>query len=270
MGLLHSSRDIWLAIKDLFLAGSLPGSTICVSALILVSLYLLQVYRRSQRTTRIRGPQSPGWVFGFSKTVLNSIATTELYERWAVEYGPVYRVPLALGESRVILWDPKAIAHFFARDTWLYNLTPFNKLTISITAGRGIMWADGESHKRQRKALNLRFSTTEVFGTLTGSAPAVALSPPEQEFENETPTSEKAWDPDSAACYTWQFPCSVTFSVPRSFRRRSFLPVADAASIPSLSPVSFLERLSYDDGADEPTGAQYDLKSGPRCRLRRL
>ncbi|KAG2127110.1 cytochrome P450 [Suillus clintonianus] len=162
MGLLHSSRDIWLAIKDLFLAGSFPGSTICVSALILVSLYLLQVYRRSQRTTRIRGPQSPGWVFGLSKTVLNSTATTELYERWAVEYGPVYRVPVVLGESRVVLWDPKAISHFFARDTWLYNQTPFNNTAVQIMIGRGILWADGESHKRQRKALNPAFTAAAI------------------------------------------------------------------------------------------------------------
>ncbi|KAG2127108.1 cytochrome P450 [Suillus clintonianus] len=155
----HCGGDIWLALKDLW---PLPGSTTRVSVLILASLYLLQVYRRSQRTTRIRGPQSPSWVFGFARTVLDSNLTTNLYERWATEYGPVYKVPLALGESRVILWDPKAIAHFFARDTWLYNQTPFNKIAVRITIGRGILWADGESHKRQRKALNPAFSAAAI------------------------------------------------------------------------------------------------------------
>ncbi|KAG2127115.1 cytochrome P450 [Suillus clintonianus] len=160
----HYGGDIWLALKDLCLSVSLTSSTTRVSVLILTSLYLLQVYRRNQRMTRIRGPQSPSWVFGLSKTLLDSIATTELYERWAVEYGPVYRVPIALGESRVILWDPKAVSHFFARDTASYEQTPFNKLAVSITVGRGLLWSNGESHKRQRKAINPAFGPAAIRG----------------------------------------------------------------------------------------------------------
>ncbi|KAG1883367.1 cytochrome P450 [Suillus subluteus] len=158
----YCSRGIWLAFKDLCLAGPLPGSTTCVLVLILASLYLLRVYRQRQRTTRIRGPQSPSWVYGFAKTVIDSTATTELYEHWANEFGPVYKVPHVLGQSRVILWDPKAISHFFARDTWFYNQTPFNRISIQLIMGRGVMWADGESHKRQRKTINPAFSAAAV------------------------------------------------------------------------------------------------------------
>ncbi|KAG1839559.1 cytochrome P450 [Suillus subalutaceus] len=160
----YCGRDIWLAFKDLCLAGPLPGSTVttCVSVLILTSFYLLRVYRQRQRTTRIRGPQSPSWVYGFAKTALNSTATTELYEQWAKVYGPVYKVPHVLGQSRVILWDPKATSHFFARDTWFYNQTPFSKISIEMALGRGVMWADGESHKRQRKTINPAFGAAAV------------------------------------------------------------------------------------------------------------
>ncbi|KAG1778181.1 cytochrome P450 [Suillus placidus] len=133
-----------------------------VSVLTLASLYLLRVYRQRQRTTRIRGPQSPNWLFGFAKTLLDSTATTELYQQWATEYGPVFKVPGVFGQSKVILWDPKAISHFFARDTWLYNQTPFNKIAVRNTIGRGVLWADGESHKRQRKALNPAFSAAAI------------------------------------------------------------------------------------------------------------
>ncbi|KAG1803010.1 cytochrome P450 [Suillus variegatus] len=169
MGLLQSkpcARDIWLAFKDLCLVSPLSGSTTRIAVVILALFYPLQVYRRKQRTTHIRGPQSPGWVFGFAKTMLDSTATTELYERWAKEYGPVYKVPGVFGQFRVILWDPKAISHFFARDTWLYNQTPFNKIVVQTTIGRGVLWADGESHKRQRKALNPAF-TAAVIRNLT-------------------------------------------------------------------------------------------------------
>lgn len=120
-------------LKDLCLAGPLPCLTTCIAVLILASLYFLRIYRQIQRTTRIRGPHSPSWVFGFAKTVIDSTATSELYEHWANEYGPVYKIPHVLGQSRVILWDPKAISHFFARDTWFYNQTPFNKISIQAT-----------------------------------------------------------------------------------------------------------------------------------------
>lgn len=130
----HCIRDIWLAMNDL---GSLAwplGSATYLSVLLLTSLYILRGYRKSQkqRTTRIQGPRSSDWVFGFSKILLDSSTASQLYESWASEYGSIYRVPYALGDSRVVLWDPKAISHFFARDTWLYNQTPFNKIGVRL------------------------------------------------------------------------------------------------------------------------------------------
>ncbi|KAG1733369.1 cytochrome P450 [Suillus paluster] len=157
----HCLMDIRLYLTDLFLSRPL-GSTTCVSVLMLASLYLLKEYRQRLRTTRIRGPESPSWVFGFAKTLLDSTAATELYECWSKEYGSVYKVPYVLGESRVILWDPKAVSHFFARDTWLYHQTPFHKIALRTTMGRGVLWADGESHKRQRKTLNPAFSAAAI------------------------------------------------------------------------------------------------------------
>ncbi|KAG1755090.1 uncharacterized protein EDB91DRAFT_1042494 [Suillus paluster] len=99
--------------------------------------------------------------------------------------------------------------------------------------------------------IDVRFSTTEFFGPLTGSTPSVALSPPVQ--EDDTPTSEKA-SPIPPPASPGNFLTPSSSPVPRSSRRRSFLPVDDAVTIPSPSPVSFIERLSVsgEDDADEP------------------
>ncbi|KAG1876047.1 cytochrome P450 [Suillus tomentosus] len=153
--------DIWLAFKDLCLAQPLLGLTTCILVLI-PALYLILACRQTQRTTRIRGPQGTSLVFGLAKTVVDSNITNELYEPWAQEYGPVYKIPHALGKYRLMLWDQKAISHFFARDTWLYHHTPFNKIILPIAIGRGVMGADGESHKRQRKNLNPAFNAAAV------------------------------------------------------------------------------------------------------------
>lgn len=109
--------------------------------------------------------------------------------------------------------------------------------------------------------IDLRFSTTEFFGPLTGGAPSVALSPPELEndTENETPTSEKASPiPPPAIPSSFLIPSSSP--VPRSSRRRSFLPVDDTATIPSPSPVPFLERLS---GGDDTGKTKPSMSSSP-------
>ncbi|KAG1757379.1 hypothetical protein EDB19DRAFT_1623707 [Suillus lakei] len=109
------------------------------------------------------------------------------------------------------------------------------------------------SYSSTSPQIDLRFSTTEFFGPLTGGAPSVALSPPEleNEAENETPTSEKA-SPIPPPAIPGSFLIPSPSPNPRSTRRRSFLPVDDTATIPSPSPMSFLERLSGDDDADEP------------------
>ncbi|KAG2035160.1 hypothetical protein BDR03DRAFT_1001256 [Suillus americanus] len=127
---------MWFAFKDFCVAWPLMGSMICIIVLILVSFYLLQVYRQRGRTARIRGPQSPSWLFGSAKTVNSAAIVTELYEHRAREYGAVYKVPHVLGPSRVVLWDSKL-------------------------QDDGV-WTDGENHKRQRKALNHAFNSSAI------------------------------------------------------------------------------------------------------------
>jgi len=45
-----------------------------------------------------------------------------IYEQWANEYGLVFGVPTTLGGNKIVLLcDPKAIAHFYAKETWTYE-----------------------------------------------------------------------------------------------------------------------------------------------------
>ena len=50
-----------------------------------------------------------------------------IYESWAEEYGGVYEAPSTLGRRRIILHDPKAIAHFHTKETWTYVRTPLTR-----------------------------------------------------------------------------------------------------------------------------------------------
>ncbi|OJA14524.1 hypothetical protein AZE42_12948 [Rhizopogon vesiculosus] len=71
-----------------------------------------------------------------------------MYERWAEEYGVAYNIPTILGRSAIVLCDPKAIAHFYARETWTYVHTPLSLTSLEDLVGKGLLWAQGESHRR--------------------------------------------------------------------------------------------------------------------------
>ncbi|KAG1818504.1 cytochrome P450 [Suillus subaureus] len=85
-----------------------------------------------------------------------------VYEHWAQEYGVVYMIPSVLGQTRIVLADPRAIAHFYARESWTYVQTPLSLALIENLVGRGVLSSQGESHRRQRKALTPAFSNAAI------------------------------------------------------------------------------------------------------------
>ncbi|KAH0839444.1 cytochrome P450 [Lanmaoa asiatica] len=123
---------------------------------------LIHMSRRRVRTPKLRGPPSPSCAYGVGQILMEADDPSSMYESWAQEYGIVYEVPSTLGRRRIILYDPKAIAHFHAKETWTYVRTPMLKKSFEYGFGRGLFWADGESHKRQRKSLTPAFSIAAI------------------------------------------------------------------------------------------------------------
>ncbi|KAI0352523.1 cytochrome P450 [Trametes cingulata] len=136
------------------------------AALILGVVYLVfkigQSYRKRSRATPLAGPPSPSWLFGVGRVAANNPDTASLYEEWAAQYGSVFRVPAALGSNVVVLMDPKAVAHFYSLETFTYVQTALARVAIENLFGRGLLWAEGESHKRQRKAISPAFSNVAI------------------------------------------------------------------------------------------------------------
>lgn len=96
-------------------------------ALVWVFLAWMRVSRQRLRTTKLRGPPSESFLYGIGSRIFDSKNPGDIYEAWAREYGPVFEVPSTLGSRRVVLCDPKAIAHFYAKETWTYIQTPTSK-----------------------------------------------------------------------------------------------------------------------------------------------
>ncbi|KAJ8517386.1 hypothetical protein ONZ45_g5419 [Pleurotus djamor] len=83
-----------------------------------------------------------------------------LYTNWF--WGVTKQLSGGQAERRIQLCDPKAIAHFYSKETWTYVLSAFAKIFIGTFFGRGLLMAEGESHRRQRKALTPAFSNAAI------------------------------------------------------------------------------------------------------------
>ncbi|KIK74026.1 hypothetical protein PAXRUDRAFT_836093, partial [Paxillus rubicundulus Ve08.2h10] len=123
---------------------------------------LAHLIRRRARTTRLKGPPSNSLIFGFPE-ILMTPDSADIYESWAAKYGPVFQVPSLLGTSRILLCDPKAIAHFYARDTATYILTPLSNFMTCMLLGRGsLLTSHGDVHKRLRKSITPAFTVAAI------------------------------------------------------------------------------------------------------------
>ncbi|KAF8878006.1 cytochrome P450 [Gymnopilus junonius] len=145
----------------------LPSSSDLILPLVLASLlfFFFSFIRRSltnTKATKLTGPPNPSLLFGALRVLVKSDDQGALHEQWATRYGPAFRVAGPLGSSRIIICDPRAIAHFYAKETFAYVQTRFAKVFIGNLFGRGLLYAEGESHRRQRKALSPAFSNAAI------------------------------------------------------------------------------------------------------------
>ncbi|KAG1904515.1 cytochrome P450 [Suillus fuscotomentosus] len=152
-----SPSSLWTTVR--------PGGAFnvaCSFAALWAFVKVLRMLRWRVKTTQLLGPPRTSLVYGVSRDLAMSEDSATIYERWATEYGVVYMIPSVLGQTRVVLCDPKAIAHFYARETWTYVHTPLSLVFLEESIGKGLLWAEGEAHRRQRKALTPAFSNAAI------------------------------------------------------------------------------------------------------------
>jgi hypothetical protein len=125
--------------------GAVDASVLLASGVI---CFILARGFGGRRTTPLKGPPSKDFLFGWMPYLMRVPDIGAVYEEWAHEYGSVFEVPTALGSRKVVLADPKALAHFSAKETYGYVYSPQDKRSLERLIGRGLIWADGDSHKR--------------------------------------------------------------------------------------------------------------------------
>jgi len=118
----YSSLNSWMTIVRSISA----FDAVCILAALGTFVKVLRAVHQRRNMTQLQGPPSTSAIYGVSNDLALSTDPSAMYEHWAEEYGVVYRIPGVLGQTKVVLWDPKAIAHFYARETWTYVHTPLS------------------------------------------------------------------------------------------------------------------------------------------------
>ncbi|MBW0552186.1 hypothetical protein O181_091901 [Austropuccinia psidii MF-1] len=118
-------------------------------------------WRKSSLIYQLPGPPSSSFIFG---NVLEIIRHESgfMIQKWFQEYGPVIIFQDLFGASRLTMTDPKALNHILVQRSYDYP-KPFEvQGELGRLLGRGILLAEGEQHKRQRKLLNPTFSPAQL------------------------------------------------------------------------------------------------------------
>jgi cytochrome P450 len=130
-----------------------------------VAAVVVFVRHSSSRTSKLRGPPRGSIFFGQSNNLLKAECENDsaplIQEGWAEKYGSIYKQPLPFGMNAIALTDPKAITHFYTSTESTYVSMPFARRLLRDILGEGIISAEGEDHKRQRRAMTSGFTNAK-------------------------------------------------------------------------------------------------------------
>ncbi|THV07086.1 cytochrome P450 [Dendrothele bispora CBS 962.96] len=165
-------------------------TTCCVLFVFFVSARFL-LTRKSLNF--LRGPSSTSWLLGHEYEFFKQVEAGKLSESWISEYGSAFRFGGPFGEDVLYLADPKGLQHVLQTSSYHYPKTKDTQNLLRRAFGHGIIAVDGNTHQRQRKALNPAFSASQLKTFLSlfqRSTERLANKWQEQYFAEETNCQE--------------------------------------------------------------------------------
>ncbi|KAJ8585149.1 cytochrome P450 [Rhizopogon salebrosus TDB-379] len=130
----------------------------CFAALVIVH----RVHRRYTRISLadIPGPKPASFLMGNMKELYQGQAA-EADFKWQARYGGVVRFKALCGEDQLMISDPAALHHIFVKTGYRFPKPEDRNVLAKLINGKGILWAEGDVHKRQRKVMLPGFGAPE-------------------------------------------------------------------------------------------------------------
>ncbi|KAJ7145633.1 cytochrome P450 [Mycena epipterygia] len=107
-------------------------------------------------------PPTPSWLWGHTRKV-HTTSAGDHYGVWIDSYGPTIKLDGSLGtEEYLVSADPALIHHVFTTNCYDYTKSKFARRFFERVLGQGLVWAEGDMHKAQRRQLAGAFSQDTV------------------------------------------------------------------------------------------------------------
>ncbi|TFY82726.1 hypothetical protein EWM64_g1280 [Hericium alpestre] len=149
---------------------SLPSSSV-VALSILVALVVRHLLRKKSDVDVLPSPPASEatWLYGHEYEVFEHESNV-MYSRWASALGPLYKIKAALFHADVVVAaDHAAVQHIFQYadrygQYFASVKSPVFRPPVANLLGKGLVWAEGDDHKKQRRILAPAFSPENLKG----------------------------------------------------------------------------------------------------------
>ncbi|TFK35549.1 cytochrome P450 [Crucibulum laeve] len=120
------------------------------------------VYRELCSPLRdLPGPPNKSLIYGNFKEIWDSESHAAAHEKWEETYGKTLRYRGFFGVNRVYTIDTKAVSHILI-NYFDYQKPEAATYNLRKLLGEGVLLAEGEMHKRQRRVLNPAFGPSQI------------------------------------------------------------------------------------------------------------
>ncbi|KIJ47476.1 hypothetical protein M422DRAFT_248894 [Sphaerobolus stellatus SS14] len=140
----------------------LTGAFLC--SLWLIRLFFKRLSRRS--IDYLLGPPPGSWLVGNFPDLSRPDELGDADFSWIKAYGSTLHIKHTFGEDRLFTADPKAIQYILNTSGYNFPKPPESRVGSEMLLGRGLVWAEGTQHARQRKIMNPAFSFAALRGFL--------------------------------------------------------------------------------------------------------
>ena len=122
----------------------------------------LPIRKQFSPLRRLQGPQNESFIFGNLKRIFDSEAAV-VHEQWVKEYGAVFTYRGFLSSYRLYTVDTRALTYIMTQ-TNLFPKPENVRRSLADVLGEGLLFAEGDTHKRQRRIMNPSFGPIQVRG----------------------------------------------------------------------------------------------------------